>query len=169
LKFLLLPVCFLPNLPLKIFFLLCFFFALQAFKKSGSSITAMKNTRHCKACGRSFDVDCRNGRHHSHCSQAACQRARRASAQARRRASAKATGTKPVAPSRLQPALKPTEADMLAEHPMFIGLIAMLTGSSDLQEIQIISRRLYRHGRDILGITSENRKNTTAREFQTAA
>jgi hypothetical protein len=48
---------------------------------------------------------------------------------------------------------------MLAEHPMFIGLIAMLTGSSDLQEIQSISRRLNRRGRDILGSVAESRKN----------
>jgi len=48
---------------------------------------------------------------------------------------------------------------MLAENPTFIGLIAMLTGSSDLQEIQIISRRLHRRSRDILGLAAENRKN----------
>jgi hypothetical protein len=48
---------------------------------------------------------------------------------------------------------------MLAEHSMFIGLIAMLTGSSDHQEIQSFSSRLYRRGCDILGSVAENRKN----------
>ena len=74
-----------------------------------------------------------------------------------------------MAPSRLQRVLKPTEADMLAEQPLFIGLLSMLTGSSDLQELQTIARRLRDHGRDILGITSENRKMPTTQEFQTAA
>ena len=140
-------------------FLFRSFFDLQSFKEYGSSITAMKSTHHCKACGRSFEVDCRNVRHHSHCPDAPCQKARRALAQARRRASNRATRTKPVAPSRLQRSLKPSEADMLAEHSMFIGLIAMLTGSSDHQEIQSFSSRLYRRGCDILGSVAENRKN----------
>jgi len=34
----------------------------------------------------------------------------------------------------------------------------MLTGSSDLDEIQTISRRLYERGRDILGFTSQDTK-----------
>lgn len=45
----------------------------------------------------------------------------------------------------------------------------MLTGSSDLDEIQIISRRLYDRGRDILGITSQEIEKGAVREFQTAA
>jgi hypothetical protein len=51
--------------------------------------------------------------------------------------------------------MKPTEADTLAQNPMFIGLISMLTGSTDLEMIRIVSRRLYDRGRDILGVTSE--------------
>ena len=63
-----------------------FLFDLQSFNECGSSITAMKSTRHCKNCGSSFNVDSCNVRHHSHCPVAVCQRARRALAQACRRA-----------------------------------------------------------------------------------
>jgi len=129
----------------------------------------MKNTRNCKACGRPFEVDGRNVQRHSHCPDVPCQRERRTLAQARRRANNKATKTRSVAASRLQCALKPTEADMLTEQPLFIGLLSMLTGSSDLQELQAVARRLHERGRDILGITSENRKMSIAQEFQTAA
>jgi hypothetical protein len=136
-----------------------FLFDLQSFNECGSSITAMKSTRHCKNCGSSFNVDSCNVRHHSHCPVAACRSARRALAQACRRASKNATRTKPAAASRLQRTLKPTEADLLAENPTFIGLISLLTGSSDLQEIQITARRLYRRGSDIPGIAAKTQKN----------
>jgi hypothetical protein len=127
----------------------------------------MKNTRHCKACGQRFELDHRNERHHSYCPDASCQKVRRALAQGRRRAN-QATRAEPVAPSRLQQGLKPTEADILAKHPMFIGLLSMLTGSSDLQELQAVSRRLHDRGRDILGISAETIKKSIALDFQTA-
>jgi hypothetical protein len=76
-----------------------------------------------------------------------------------RRASKNAARTKPATASRLQRTLKPTEADLLAENPTFIGLISLLTGSSDLQEIQITARRLYRRGSDILGTAAKTHKN----------
>jgi hypothetical protein len=65
--------------------------------------------------------------------------------------------------------MKPTEADMFAGHAMFVGLISMLTGSTDPQELKIISDRIYERGRNILGNPMENNENTSAREFQTAA
>jgi hypothetical protein len=60
--------------------------------------------------------------------------------------------------------VKPTEADLLAEHPALIGLLSMLTGSSDLQELKIVFRRLSDCGRDILGFSHE----MFDAEFQTA-
>jgi len=123
----------------------------------------MPNTRKCKACGRPFEIDRRNADRHSCCSDAACQRARRALAQARRRVSQR-TKTKLTAASRLQRGVKPTEADLLAEHPALIGLLSMLTGSSDLQELKIVFRRLSDRGRDILGFSHE----MLGAEFQTA-
>ena len=47
---------------------------------------------------------------------------------------------------------------MMAKHPIFIGLLSMLTGSSDLQELQAVSRRLYERGRDLFGISKESIK-----------
>ena len=117
----------------------------------------IQNTRRCKACGQRFKTDHRNERHHSFCQNAKCQKMRRALTQTRRRAN-KAVKAGPLASSRLQHGLKPTEADMMAKHPIFIGLLSMLTGSSDLQELQAVSRRLYERGRDLFGISKESIK-----------
>lgn len=58
----------------------------------------------------------------------------------------------PEAGSRLQSRLKPTEADWNAENPTAVGLISMLTGSGDMEEIKTVIRRLYERGTNILGI-----------------
>ena len=43
----------------------------------------------------------------------------------------------------------------LTEHPAFIGLISMVTGSTLQEDIVSTSRRLVARGRDILGLGSE--------------
>jgi len=102
----------------------------------------------------SFKIDCRAAHRHLYCANPMCQRSRRTQAQARRRAN-QAAQTQSTESSRLQSGVKPGEADILAENPLFVGLISMLTGSNDLDEIKIVSRRLYERGRGLLGITPE--------------
>ena len=113
----------------------------------------MKTTRKCNACARLFAVDHRNDHHQSFCPRASCQRLRRTQAQKRRRTtrSTKASRRAVGASSRLRAEVKPTEADLHAEHPMFIGLISMLTGLTDLEDIRPVFRRLCERGRNILG------------------
>jgi len=109
----------------------------------------MKSTRICRACRRSFEVDSRNAHRHSHCSRAACQRARRTLAQKQRRqqkAHAQASSWLHQSFSRLQ------GDKILAEQPLFIGLISMVTGSTDRVQLQEVLQRLCSRGRDILGI-----------------
>ena len=113
----------------------------------------MKATRNCKACARPFAVDHRNGHHQAYCPDAECQRQRRTEAQKRRRTThvTKAALDSAGVSSRLRPEVKLTEADWYAEHPMIIGLISMLTGSTDLEEIKTVCRKLGERGRNILG------------------
>ena len=112
----------------------------------------MKTRRKGKGCGRQFEVDYRNRQRHAFCADKSCQRLRRALGQALRRAK-QVTKPKIDAPSRLQRDLKPTEADMLAKNPMFIGLLSMMTGSTGSEELKTVYRRLYERGRDTLGIS----------------
>ena len=62
-----------------------------------------------------------------------------------------ASPTAAGAASRLQSEVKPTEADWIVASPMFIGLISMLIGSTDLKDIQAAGRRLSERGVHILG------------------
>ena len=48
--------------------------------------------------------------------------------------------------------MKPTEADWNAENPVVVGLISMLTGTEDLQDIRTIIGRLHQRGSNILGV-----------------
>ena len=116
----------------------------------------MKTTTNCKACARLFRVDHRNRHHHSYCSDAKCQRQRRAQAQKDCRTKSAAEGSRRVAgaTSRLQAGVKPSEAVWHTESPMFIGLISMLTGSTDLEDIKAVCRRLNERGSNILGCGS---------------
>src|SRR6266849_2960020 len=109
----------------------------------------MKNSRKCRACAKLFEVDLRNRHHQNYCGRLECQRQRRNAAQKLRRRS---QGTPAVnSSSRLHVDVKPTEAGWPSDHPMLIGLISMWTGSMDLEEIRMVSRRLYERGRDLLG------------------
>lgn len=50
--------------------------------------------------------------------------------------------------------MKPSEADIYLDNPLFIGLISMITGSTDLEEIRQVARQAYQRGRNILGLGS---------------
>ena len=113
----------------------------------------MKTSRICIGCTKRFTVDNRNDRHHSYCSDLNCQRLRRAQAQKRRRTQ-QATGAScgvAGAGTELQADVKPTEADWPAAYPMFIGLISMITGLTDLEDIKAVCRNLHERGANILG------------------
>lgn len=51
--------------------------------------------------------------------------------------------------------------DCLTQHPAFIGLISMVTGSTLQDDIDRTSRQLLAMGRDILGLVSPGKINTT--------
>ena len=123
----------------------------------------MKKARKCRACQKPFGVDLRNEGRHAYCSRPDCQRQRRRLAQNFRRARRPRLETTqtPAAASRLQGRLmKPREADMHLENPLFIGLISMLTGSTDLEEIQAVGRKLYQRGCNILGLKQDRRSRS---------
>ena len=126
------------------------------FKRSGQpSAVEMKKTRKCKACDRPFAVDHRNTEQHAFCARTACQRRRRRQAQRQRRQRRRpaTAGTQAIgAHSRLHSSVKPGEAAIPLQNPLFIGLISMLTGSTDLEEIQNVARRAYQQGCNILGL-----------------
>ena len=44
-----------------------------------------------------------------------------------------------------------SEADWNSKHPMIIGLVSMLTGSTNLEDIQNVCRKLRERGAQILG------------------
>ena len=113
----------------------------------------LKTTRNCRACARLFEVDHRNRHHQAYCPDARCQRQRRAQAQQQRRTTRRTASSAAVngAGRRSQDDVKPSEADWIVASPMFIGLISMLTGSTDLGEIKAVSRRLHERGMNILG------------------
>jgi hypothetical protein len=113
----------------------------------------MKMLRNCLSCSRRFTIDPRNDHHQTYCPDAPCQRQRRALAQQGRRASRSVESRREEvgATSRLQAGVKPTEADWHVKDPMFIGLILMLTGSTNVEDIQAVCRRLQERGRNILG------------------
>ncbi len=113
----------------------------------------MENTRKCKGCGSSFKPDSRNQSHQEYCSRRQCQRQRKSLRQRQRRQSAKAKlglagASKPG--RGLQWASDISEADIRAENPVFIGLISMVTGLTDLEDIQRVYRQLWLRGREIL-------------------
>src|SRR5438874_1074893 len=98
----------------------------------------MEKDRKCRACAKPFEVELRNQHHQNYCGRLGCQRQRRNAAQKLRRGS---QGTPAIkSPRRLHVTVKPTEADWPTDHPVFVGLISMLTGSTDLEEITTLSR-----------------------------
>src|ERR1022692_3846050 len=76
------------------------------------------------------------------------QRLRRHKARAKLRSPAPAPG-KPEGSRGLQSPSVISEADVRAEHPVIIGLISMLIGTSDLEQIQTTYRQLWIRGTQI--------------------
>jgi hypothetical protein len=118
----------------------------------------MKNMRKCRACETLFEVDYRNEKRHVICRSNEFQRQRRRQAQKARRLLGTSLRKIPVEPVQPpcwpQASVMPTEAAWNTDHPAFIGLISMITGSADLEEIRRISQRLSEQGRNILGLKS---------------
>ena len=98
---------------------------------------------HCRACGEPFTPDFRNRKLQVYCGQPDCQRQRRSQAQRERRRS-------PRKEAPLTRRLKPSEAAWLKKHPLIIGLISVLMGSTDLNEIETFCAAASERGRRIL-------------------
>jgi hypothetical protein len=62
----------------------------------------------------------------------------------------KKPGAKPKQARRPQEASLISEAEITAENPVIIGLISMITGSTNLEEIQATYRQLWLRGVQIL-------------------
>jgi hypothetical protein len=117
----------------------------------------MQNACKCKACGRRFKADRRNQDRQSFCSRKSCQRQRRTLQQRLRRLNAATrpgspgpASVAPQGPRRLQAASVISEADIRAENPVIIGLISMLTGTTDLEQIEKTYRQLWLRGMQII-------------------
>jgi hypothetical protein len=113
----------------------------------------MENTRKCKGCGRSFRPTSSNRDRQEYCVRRQCQRQRKTLRQRQRRQSAKAKlglVTAPQPGRGLQGASDISEADIRTENPVFVGLISMVTGLTDLEDIQRVYRQLWLRGKEIL-------------------
>ena len=113
----------------------------------------MENTRKCRACGRTFKPDFRNRERQAYCSHRACQLQRRtlAQTQRRQRAGVQSDGSKTANPARgLQEASVLSEADLSAENPVIIGLISMVTGLTNYEDLERVHRQLWMRGRQII-------------------
>ncbi len=59
--------------------------------------------------------------------------------------------------SRLQSTSQYADADWIQKDPTFIGLVSMLTGLTEISDVQADCRRLYQRGIDLLGLTKRAR------------
>lgn len=113
----------------------------------------MQKTLKCKGCDRHFAPDLRNRGRQAYCNRKECQRIRRTVRQHLRRqkqqARAKALEL-PLKPRRLQGASLIAEADIRSENPVIIGLISMITGSTDLESIERVYRQCWLRGAELL-------------------
>jgi len=89
----------------------------------------MAAQRKCRACGKRFETDYRNQAHQAFCQRPECRRSRRAEAQRKRRHRSRREAS-------LTRRLKPFEALWLRKNPLIIGLVSVLIGSTDLQQIE---------------------------------
>ena len=94
--------------------------------------------------------DYRNRGRQSHCGRSACQRVRRAQGQRIRRQKVdenEGRGT-------VEDGMKPPEAACvdawMAQNPVFVGLISMLTNTHLKSEVRDVIRNLQRRGEEIL-------------------
>jgi len=56
--------------------------------------------------------------------------------------------------------LDPLQDLVLTEHPVFVGLISLVTGSTLQEDIAAVTRNLLRQGQNILGLSS-GKKSTS--------
>ena len=115
----------------------------------------MENTRKCRACGRKFKPDTRNRERQTYCSHRACQRQRRTlgQKQRRQRTGVQSDGAKPPNQAREpQRASGLSEADLSAENPVLIGLISMVTGLTNYEDLERVHRQLWIRGRQIISV-----------------
>jgi len=103
----------------------------------------MAAQRKCRACGKHFEPDYRNHANQAFCKWPECQGSRRAEAQRKRRALAKKVNS-------LTRRLKPSEALWLRKNPLIIGLVSVLIGSTDLQEIETFCASAILRGKKIV-------------------
>ena len=87
--------------------------------------------------------DFRNRKRQLFCALPDCQCQRRSQAQRERRSG-------PRKETSLARRLKPSEAAWLKKHPLIIGLISVLVGSTDLNEIETFCAAASERGRRIL-------------------
>ena len=113
----------------------------------------MKEKPNCLACKQPFDKDPRTVSRQTFCPRAECQRERRRRSQKlrrlRQRRSEDRRSSGGINFSRLQCEMKPIEADSMLEDPFVQGLISMLIGTNDLDEVKNAIRRLIEHGRKL--------------------
>jgi hypothetical protein len=115
----------------------------------------MKNACKCRVCGREFQPDGRNQGRQGYCSRPGCQRQRRTLAQRLRRRKSAAVRMRSESPDearRLQAASVISEADIRSENPAIIGLISMVTGLTNLEDIERVYRQLWLRGKQILSV-----------------
>ena len=106
----------------------------------------MASKRKCRACGKHFEPDYRNRAQQAFCQRPECRRSRRAAAQRKRRRQAQTDDP-------LTRRLKPSEALWLRKNPLIIGLVSVLIGSTDLEQIETFCASAILRGRKILNGT----------------
>ena len=117
----------------------------------------MEKTCNCRGCGAKLKADYRNAQRQHFCGRKGCQKLRRTLRQRLRRQGqhstqvpSKTASAKPKQTRRPQEASLISEVAVAAENPVIIGLISMITGSTNLEEIQATYRQLWLRGVQIL-------------------
>ena len=114
----------------------------------------MKPIRRCTACKAPFEVDQRNQDRHRYCSGPVCQRERRRHAQEKRRLAARRKlpdrGANRTL-SRLRAKVRPPQRSDALEDPLLVGLIAILTGAQNMDEVRESALRFAKRGKEIIG------------------
>ena len=116
----------------------------------------MNEKFNCLACKQPFEKDPRTISRQTFCSKAECQRERRRRSQKLRRLrQRRPTQSENRSPSgginfsQLQCKMKPTKAESVLEDVFIQGLISMLSGTSDLNEVKNTIRCIFKHGRKL--------------------
>ena len=113
----------------------------------------MNNSRKCMACKVLFLPDARNSRRQHFCPKDSCQCERRRQEQRLRRSQLVRDdfqGEGLPARRRLQKASAIPEALFQSQSPLIIGLISMLTDSTNREDIEHTLLRLWERGQSIL-------------------